>query len=52
MDQHRGFLRDEDGATAIEYALIALLIAMVCLAAMTLMAGRVTAMWNTIAAHV
>jgi len=43
------FAADEAGATAIEYSLIAALIAMVVLTAMTLMAGSASNIFNYIA---
>lgn len=43
------FLRDESGATAIEYALIAALIAVVMITAVTLVGTRLSAKMNTIA---
>lgn len=48
----RQFLADDDGATAIEYSLIAALIFLVILGAVTLMASNTTAMWSTISAHI
>ncbi|MEZ4239077.1 MAG: Flp family type IVb pilin [Myxococcota bacterium] len=42
---------DEAGATAIEYSLIASLIFLAILAAVTLFATNVTNMWNTVASH-
>lgn len=52
LSAHRQFLHDEAGATAIEYSLIAALIALVILAAMTAVATRTVAMWTTVATHV
>lgn len=46
------FISQDDGATAIEYSLIASLIFLVILVAVTAMATQVTDMWNTIAVHV
>ncbi len=45
-------LRDEDGATALEYAFILALVTLVSVAAMTNLAGRVISMWNGIATKV
>lgn len=42
------FLRDERGATAIEYGLIAALIFLVMVASVTAMAGKTTAMFDKI----
>jgi pilus assembly protein Flp/PilA len=46
----RRLLRDESGATAIEYALIASGIAGVIVGAVGALGGKVTAMWATIKA--
>jgi pilus assembly protein Flp/PilA len=46
------FVRDEDGATAIEYGLIAALIFVVILGAVSAMATQATGLFNTIATHV
>jgi pilus assembly protein Flp/PilA len=42
------FCRDENGATAIEYALIASGIAGAIIAVITTLGGSVKAMWNTV----
>ena len=44
------FIRDERGVTAIEYGLIAALIAVVIIAAVTLVGGNLTNTFNTVAA--
>lgn len=44
------FVKDEAGATAIEYGLIAALIAVVCIAAMTSIGSNLNAKFLTIAA--
>lgn len=44
----RQFLRDEEGVTAIEYSLIAALIAVVIIAAATMLGGRVCATFNRV----
>ncbi len=44
------FAKDESGATAIEYGLIAALIAVVCIAAMRLVGTNLMAKFNEIAA--
>jgi len=46
------FLWDERGATAIEYALIAGLIAVACVTALTLMGGSVTGLFDDVATKV
>ena len=42
------FLRDETGVTAIEYGLIAALISVVCIAAMTFAGQQLLAVYNAI----
>jgi pilus assembly protein Flp/PilA len=44
----RLFLADEDGATAIEYSLIASLIFLVIIGAVTAVATNTVGMWQTI----
>ena len=44
------FVRDESGATAIEYGLIAGLVAVVIITAVTLVGTNLTAIFNAIAA--
>ncbi len=48
-DQLVKFWKDEEGATAIEYALIAGLIAVVIIAALTTLGGSVNAVFTNIA---
>jgi pilus assembly protein Flp/PilA len=43
------FVRDENGATAIEYGLIAALIAVVIIAALTLLGTSISSKFTTIA---
>ncbi len=43
------FIRDEDGATAIEYGLIAALIAVVIITAVTALGKNLSLTFNTIA---
>ncbi len=43
------FLKDESGATAIEYGLIAALIAVVLITAMTNLQGKITGTFNNVA---
>ena len=44
------FLNDKSGATAIEYGLIAALVSVVIIAAVTTMGGNLTATFDSIAA--
>lgn len=44
------FIKDEEGVTAIEYGLIAALIAVVIIIAVTLVGTRLSAVFNSIAA--
>ncbi|MDD3758293.1 MAG: Flp family type IVb pilin [Advenella sp.] len=48
-DQLVKFWKDEEGATAIEYALIAGLIAVVIIGALTVLGNRVTLVFDNIA---
>ncbi|MFC5081229.1 Flp family type IVb pilin [Microvirga arabica] len=43
------FVRNEDGATMVEYGLMVALIAVVCIAAVTLVGTDVAAMFNHVA---
>jgi pilus assembly protein Flp/PilA len=43
------FLKDEEGVTAIEYGLIAALIAVVIIVSVTLVGARLNGVFNTIA---
>jgi pilus assembly protein Flp/PilA len=45
------FVKDESGATAIEYGLIAALIAVVCITAMTTIGTNLSAKFTTIATN-
>jgi pilus assembly protein Flp/PilA len=45
------FVRDESGATAIEYGLIAALIAVVCIGAMTSIGTNLNTKFGTIATN-
>ena len=49
MRQLLKFLRDEDGVTAIEYGLIAALIAVVIIAAVSLVGERTSNTFNAVA---
>ena len=42
------FVRDEDGATAIEYGLIAALVSVAAIGALTAMGGSLATMFNTV----
>jgi pilus assembly protein Flp/PilA len=44
------FVKQEDGATAIEYGLIASLIAVVIIAALTLLGGKLSGTFQSVAA--
>ena len=43
------FIQDEEGATAVEYAVMIVLIIVVCLATITLLGGEVEKSFNAIA---
>lgn len=45
----RHYVRDEQGVTAIEYGLIAALVAVVAVTAMTLVGTNLTTTFNTVA---
>jgi pilus assembly protein Flp/PilA len=45
-------LRDEKGATAIEYAMIVAFIALAAMAAIVGTANRTTSMWNVVSSNV
>ncbi|MCS6877004.1 MAG: Flp family type IVb pilin [Geminicoccaceae bacterium] len=49
MSSLRTFWTDEEGATAIEYGLIAALVSVVIIAALSLLGDRLTATFNGIA---
>ncbi|WGK61775.1 Flp family type IVb pilin [Halopseudomonas sp. SMJS2] len=51
MESLRSFIKREDGASAIEYALIAGLIAVAIITAVTLVGTDITAVFNNIAAE-
>ena len=46
------FVEEEEGEAAIEYGLIASLVVLAILGAVTLVADNVNAMWSTIAQHI
>lgn len=45
----KGFLKDEEGVTAIEYGLIAALIAVAIIAAVTALGGNLGTLFQTVA---
>jgi pilus assembly protein Flp/PilA len=49
MERIRNFLRDETGASAVEYGLLVALIAAVIVGAVTLLGGNLKATFNYIA---
>lgn len=48
LTQLKMFLHDEDGATAIEYGLIAALVSVAAIGALTAMGSSLSAMFNTV----
>ena len=44
-----GFIKDEDGATAIEYGLIAALVAVACITALSAMGDSLVAIFEEVA---
>ena len=46
------FIRSDIGVTAIEYALIAALISVVCIAGMTLVGNQLTAVYTAVSAAI
>ncbi len=44
----RNFMKDESGATAIEYGLIAALVAVACIAALTFLGTELGSIFNTV----
>lgn len=44
----RNFIKDESGATSIEYALIAAGISIAIITSVTTLGGNVNAMWTTV----
>ena len=49
MNAVQKFLRDEEGAAAVEYGLLAALIAVVIIGAVTVVGDRLCATFNTVA---
>ncbi|KQQ96243.1 Flp family type IVb pilin [Massilia sp. Leaf139] len=52
MNFIKNFIAEEDGVTAIEYALIASLIAGVIITAVTLLGGNISSMFGALAAKI
>jgi pilus assembly protein Flp/PilA len=46
------FIQDEEGATAVEYAVMIVLIIVVCLGVITLLGGEIESAFNTVATSV
>jgi pilus assembly protein Flp/PilA len=49
MERIRRFFKEEEGATAVEYGLLAALIAVVIIGAVTLLGGNLANTFNTVA---
>ena len=47
-----GFIKEEDGATAIEYGLIAALVSVAAIGALSAMGGSLTDMYNSVASSI
>ena len=52
MNAFKRFLKDEDGATAIEYGLIVALISIVGIASMSTLGTELTGLWSSAASAV
>lgn len=52
MNFIKNLIKEEDGVTAIEYALIASLIAGVIIAAVTLLGGNISNLFNNLAGKI
>ncbi|RYF02152.1 MAG: Flp family type IVb pilin [Oxalobacteraceae bacterium] len=52
MNFIKNLIKEEDGVTAIEYALIASLIAGVIITAVTLLGGNISKLFNDLAARI
>ena len=48
MDRIKSFIKDEDGVTMIEYGLLAALIAVVCIAAITIVGTQLNILFTKI----
>jgi len=52
MELAKGFMRDEEGATAVEYGLMVALIAAVIIGAVTLLGNNLSTKFNDVAVDV
>ena len=52
MNSFKSMIRDEDGATMVEYGLLVALIAMVALAAVTTLGSNLSKLYNTVAGSI
>lgn len=52
VNSFKTMIRDEDGATMVEYGLLVALIAMVALAGVTTLGGNLQALYNTVAGSI
>jgi pilus assembly protein Flp/PilA len=52
IDAAKRFGRDEEGASLAEYGLLLALIAVVCIAAVSLLGTSITGMFNTVASTI
>jgi pilus assembly protein Flp/PilA len=52
IDVAKQFGRDEEGASLAEYGLLLALIAVVCIAAVSLLGTSITSMFNTVASTI
>ena len=51
MEKIKRFFRDEEGVTAVEYGLIAALIALVIIVSVALVGTRLNTAFNNVASH-
>ena len=49
---HTKFVRDEEGASLVEYGLLLSLVAVVCIAAVTLLGSNITGLLSTLAGKI
>lgn len=49
VEAAKGFLRDDDGATMVEYAFMVMLIAIVCVATISTIGTKLNTVYNTVA---
>ncbi len=52
MERIKNFFKDESGATAVEYGLMVSLIAVVIIAAVTLLGGNLAALFTNVAGQI